>query len=220
MLVGFVLYHFKLIDINQLPAILFASVVSMAYNLAKDSDKDKFAFSWSFLLCIGIFILAAFMITPYSLVLGFISLVFVFLNFVDSSEYKEGRKEVAEKEIEKGVAPEIKMPQFNIKDIVRAKNTLLSIERDSKEMSVEMVVPQNITYFKQAIEDMTNEKIDFDSFVSWLKFVNNNCYAVWLIIKDDNDRIDTIECVQRIMGITKALLDKYGGDCFVQLNNK
>lgn len=212
MLVGFVLYHFNRIDINQLPAILFVSVVSMAYNFAKDSDKDRYAFSWSVMLCIGIFMLAAFMVTTYSPIFGFISLIFIFLNFADSNEYKEGRKEVAEKEIEN--VPEIKT--YNIKDITRAKNSLLKIESDSKGMTVEIVVPQNITYFKQAIEDLTNERIDFDSFISWVKFVNNNCYAVWVIIENDTDRIDTIECVQRIMSITTQLLNKYGGDCFVK----
>ena len=56
----------------------------------------------------------------------------------------------------------------------------------------------------------------FNDFVSWLKLVNNNCYVVWTIIENDNNRIDTLECLQRIMSITKPLLDKYGGDCFIE----
>lgn len=219
MLAAFSLYHFKKIDINQMPAILFASVLVMAYNLAKDSDKEKYAFSWSFLFYITVFTLTAFMITPYSLILGVISLVFIFLNFADSSEYKQSSKEIDRKEIVKEDVPEIqptKILEYNAKDIIWAKNTLLGIDRDSKEMAVELVVPQNITYLMQAIEDLSNKKMKFNDFVSWLKLVNNNCYVVWTIIENDNNRIDTLECLQRIMSITKPLLDKYGGDCFIE----
>jgi hypothetical protein len=219
MLVAFILYHFKRIDINQMPAILFASTLIMAYNLAKDSDKEKYAFSWSFLLCIGTFTLAAFMVTPYSLILGVISLVFIFLNFADSSEYKQEIKEVTGKETTKEVPQEtqpIKTPEYNIKDVIKAKNKLQLIEIDSKKMTVEIVVPQNLGYFFATIDNLMNEKQDFDNFIQWVKFVNNNCYAAWEIVKDDNDRIDTLECLQRIMSITKPLLDKYGGDCFIE----
>jgi len=215
MLVVFILYHFKRIDINQMPTILFASILVMAYNLAKDSDNDKFTFSWSFMLCVVTFTLAAFMVTPYSLISGVVSLVFIFLNFADSSEYKHEIKDVTGKEVAPEMQP-IKMPEYNVKDVIKAKNKLQLIEIDSKKMTVEIVVPQNLGYFFATIDNLMNEKQDFDNFIQWVKFVNNNCYAAYCLIQNDNERIDTLECLQRIMSITRPLLDKYGGDCFIE----
>lgn len=217
-LVAFALLHFQLVTTMQVLTMICTHFSVMGYNLARDNDKHVFSFAWSVLFCIGIDILAMIFTSAYIGIYSLLSLAFILINFSESSEYVKDKKDITDitgKETQSEVQ-QVKTPEYNVKDVFMAKNTLLGIDRDSKEMAVELVVPQNITYLMQAIEDLSNKKMQFNDFVSWLKLVNNNCYVVWEIIKNDNDRIDTLECLQRIMSITKPLLDKYGDDCFIE----
>jgi len=216
--VAFALLHFQLVTTMQVLTILCIYFSVMGYNLARDNDKHVFAVAWSVLFCAGIDILAMIFVSAYIGIYSLFSLAFILINFSESSEFIKDKKDI--KDITgKDIQPEIqqvKMPDYKVKDVIKAKNKLLLIEIDSKKMTVEIVVPQNLGYFFATIDNLMNEKQDFDNFIQWVKFVNNNCYAAYCLIQNDNDRIDTLECLQRIMSVTTPLLNKYGGDCFIE----
>jgi len=218
-LLALTLLHFNAASEMQIIGVVCVYFSVLGYNLAIDSDNNKFAFSWSFLFCTVASILGIALISEFMCVYAFLSVVFIFLNFADSSEYKQETKGITGKEVTKEITQDtqqVKTQEYNAKDIVLAKNKLQLIEIDSKKMTVEVVVPQNLGYFFETIDNLINEKQSFDNFIQWVKFVNNNCYAAYCLIESDNDRIDTLECLQRIMSITTHLLNKYGGDCFVE----